>query len=218
MSHANDSFAYALYLYTWFQTREGHTRDALLRGATAGLCALVRQINAVFVFFPLTELLAYGFRAWRRSRNIGECRRAIFNAAVFSFAWWVVYFPQVIAWRIVFGRWIEVNPYATSAEIGFNWMHPRFLEVLFSTNRGLFVWSPLLLFAAVGWGLLWRRERRLGGLILTNFVLQLSVVATWEAWSAGASFGQRFLQMTPLQKGFFIAETAEYAEQYFTTK
>jgi len=198
MSHANDFFAYALYLYTWFQTREGHTRDALLRGATAGLCALIRQINAVFVFFPLAEFLSDGFRAWRRSRSIRECRRAMFNVAVFSSAWWVVYIPQVIVWRVVFGRWIEVNPYASSAEIGFDWLHPRFLEVLFSTNRGLFVWSPLLVFGAVGWWFLWRRERRLSGLILTNFVLQLSVIATWEVWSAGASFGQRFFtNVTP---------------------
>jgi hypothetical protein len=193
MSHANDTFAYALYLYTWFQTREDRSfRGALLRGATAGLCALVRQINAMFVCFPLAEFLVNGIRSWQRSHSFRECSQAAVNVATFSLAWWVVYLPQVIVWRVVFGRWIELNPYASSANIGFDWLHPHFLEVLFSTNRGLFVWSPLLLFAAIGWGFLWQHERRLSSLISTNFVLQLSLIATWEVWNAGASFGQRF--------------------------
>jgi len=193
MSHANDTFAYALYLYTWFKTRERHSlRDALLRGAVAGLCALVRQINAVFVFFPLAEFLFNGIRSWQRSRSIRECGQTAIYAVAFSLAWWVIYLPQVIVWRIVFGHWIEINPYASSAGIGFDWLHPHFFEVLFSTNRGLFVWSPLLLLAAIGWGFLWKRERRLSSLISINFVLQLSVIATWEVWNAGASFGQRF--------------------------
>lgn len=193
MSHANDAFAYALYLYTWHRTRQfPEWRKAVLRGATAGLCALVRQINAVLVFFALAEIIVDGIRAWQSYRHASEFRRAIRNAAVFSLTWWIVYMPQVIVWRVVLGHWIELNPYAAGAGAGFDWLHPHFLDVLFSTDRGLFTWSPLLLLATVGWAYLWRQERRLASLVVTNFVLQLSVIAAWSSWSAAAAFGQRF--------------------------
>lgn len=199
MSHANDAFAYALYLYTWHETRRRPTRyRAVLRGATAGLCALVRQINAVLVFFALAEFIMDGLRAWRDSRHLVELWRMLSNMAAFSLAWWIAYAPQVIVWRVVFGHWIEPNPYAAGAGAGFDWLHPHFLGTLFSTDRGLFTWSPLLLLATVGWAYLWRREHRIGTLVTTNFVLQLSVIAAWSSWSAAASFGQRFFtNVTP---------------------
>lgn len=193
MSHANDAFAYALYLYTWHRTRQSpRWRKAMLRGVTAGLCALVRQINAVLVFFALAEFVVDGMRAWQSNHHIKELGRTLCNMAAFSLAWWIAYMPQVIVWRVVLGHWIELNPYAAGAGAGFDWLHPHFLGVLFSTNRGLFTWSPLLLLATVGWVYLWRQERRLGALIMTNFVLQLSVIAVWSSWSAAAAFGQRF--------------------------
>lgn len=199
MSHANDAFAYALYLYTWHKTNQQLTRHkAALRGVTAGLCALVRQVNAVFVFFALAEFIVDGVRVWQQNRRLIELKRMVYNIVAFSLAWWIVYMPQVIVWRIVFGHWIELNPYAAGSGAGFDWLHPHFLDVLFSTNRGLFIWSPLLLVATVGWVGLWHREHRLGALIMTNFALQLSVIAAWSSWSGAASFGQRFFtNMTP---------------------
>lgn len=199
MSHANDTFAYALYLYTWHETRQRPTQyRAALRGATAGLCALVRQINAVLVFFALAEFIVDGLRLWRSTRRAAELWQTVFNVAAFSLAWWIVYTPQVIVWRVVLGHWIELNPYAAGAGAGFDWLHPHFLGTLFSTDRGLFTWSPLLLLATVGWASLWRQERRLGILVVTNFALQLSVIAAWSSWSAAASFGQRFFtNVTP---------------------
>lgn len=193
MSHANDAFAYALYLYTWYRTRQfPEWRRAVLRGAAAGLCALVRQINAVLVFFALAEFIVDGVGAWQSSRRMTELGRTLCNVAAFSLTWWIAYMPQVIVWRVVLGHWIEPNPYAAGAGAGFDWLHPHFLGTLFSTNRGLFTWSPLLLLATAGWAHLWRRERRLGSLVVTNFALQLSVIAAWSSWSAAAAFGQRF--------------------------
>jgi hypothetical protein len=193
MSHANDAFAYALYLYTWYETRRRPTRySAVLRGATAGLCALVRQINAALVFFALAEFFVDGVRAWRNTRRAAELRHMALNMAAFSLVWWIVYTPQVIAWRVALGHWIEPNPYAVGAGAGFDWLHPHFLGTLFSTDRGLYTWSPLLLLATIGWVYLWQQERRLGALVVTNFAVQLSLIAAWSSWSAAAAFGQRF--------------------------
>lgn len=193
MSHANDASTYALLVFTWYKTRHQQAwHGAALRGAAAGLCALIRQMNAVFVFFVLGELAISGIQAWQRTRRVIEIRRAFLNIVLFSLAWWLVYSLQVIVWRIVFGHWIVLNPYAEGAGVGFDWLHPHLLSVLFSTNRGLFVWTPLMLLAVLGWLPLWRKERRLTALVVLNFALQLYIVASWGDWSGSAAFGQRF--------------------------
>jgi len=198
MSHANDAFVYALFILVWYKTRSHQAwRGAALRGAAAGLCALVRQMNAVFVFFILGEFVVDGIRAWRNTRQAVEMGQAFLRVAVFSLAWWLVYSPQIIVWRIVFGHWIELNPYA-GAGVGFDWLHPHVLGVLLSTNRGLFVWTPLMLPATMGWFPLWGKDRRLTALLVLNFVLQLYVIASWSSWDGSAAFGQRFFtNMTP---------------------
>ena len=193
MSHANDAFAYALFLYVWYQTRNSTTwKGAAARGAAAGLCALVRQVNAYLVFFVLAEYALSGIQQWRQTRRFASTWPVVKQIGSFAAAWWLVYVPQLIGWRIVFGNWIELNPYAAGVAQGFNWLQPHLLEVLFSTNRGLFMWSPLLLLAVWGWWQLWQQDRRLTLLIVINFALQLYLIASWFAWSGAAAFGQRF--------------------------
>ncbi|MFQ6100791.1 MAG: hypothetical protein ACE5OS_06100 [Anaerolineae bacterium] len=193
MSHANDAFTYALFVFTWCKTRHQQWwHSAALRGAATGLCALVRQMNAVFICFALGEFVASGVQAWLRTRQTIEMRQTFLKVATFSLAWWLVYSPQVIVWRIVFGHWIEVNPYAGGAGVGFDWLHPHLLSVLLSSDHGLFVWTPLMLPAILGWLPFWRKDRRLTALLVLNFVLQLYVIASWGDWSGSVAFGQRF--------------------------
>jgi hypothetical protein len=190
MSHANDAFAYALYIFTWYHTRrQQNWRGAALRGAAAGLCTLVRQVNAVLVIFALAEFVADGIRAWRSTRRAAELWPILLRMAAFSAAWWLAYLPQVIVWRVVSGHWIQLNPY--SGRYSLNWLHPHLLGVLFSTDRGVFTWSPLLLLAAVGWVHLWKKERRLAMLLVSGFLLQFYIVASWDSWNGAISFGHR---------------------------
>jgi hypothetical protein len=207
MSHANDAFAYALFVFTWYRTRHQQAwYGAALRGAAAGLCALVRQPNAVLVFFVLAEFAIDGIRSWRSTGRGVEARRSILNVVIFSLFWWFAYSPQVVVWRVVFGRWIQVNPYAGGAGVGFDWLRPHILDVLFSTDRGLFMWTPLMLAAVLGWLPLWWKDRRLAALLALNFTLQLYVVASWGDWSGSAAFGQRFF--TNMVPAFALGLTA----------
>jgi hypothetical protein len=50
MSHANDFFAYSLFLFVWYKTSLLNiNKAAVMRGASAGLCALIRQ-QTLFLF------------------------------------------------------------------------------------------------------------------------------------------------------------------------
>ncbi|MDX6516129.1 MAG: hypothetical protein QOH73_1795 [Gaiellaceae bacterium] len=88
-------------------------------------------------------------------------------------------------------------------------------KMLFSLQRGLFLWTPLTLFATLGVVLLFfsRRERRpyLWGLSFAAFCL-VAVHLVWDIhWSGGFSFSQRFL--TALFP-FFLIGTAELVRRF----
>ena len=203
MSHANDFFAYALYLTVWARThRLPSLGNTMLLGAVTALAALVRTQNALLVLLPLVEIVVSAL--WEP----GDSRRqailgGLLRGTVFSLAWWAIFSPQLFVWRTVFGQWIPGNTYTPNNGGRFDFLHPHFFGVLFSTNSGLFSWTPLILPAVLGWVLLWRNNRRLTALLTLNFVLQVYVIAAWSSWSGSAAFGQRFFsnQLTAFALG-----------------
>jgi hypothetical protein len=83
-------------------------------------------------------------------------------------------------------------------------------KMLFTLHRGIFVWTPLTLFATIGFALLLRRERSHRAFVLAFGLAALGLLAVhafWgKQWDGGGSFSQRFL--TALFP-FFLVGTAE---------
>jgi hypothetical protein len=72
------------------------------------------------------------------------------------------------------------------------WRSPYFLAVLFSSNHGLFAWTPLLLLATAGLFVLWRREPRVGTPILAAVLAFYLLIACYPDWAGISSYGNRF--------------------------
>jgi hypothetical protein len=189
MSHANDAFANALFVYVWWHTRPARSdRGRLLLGAALGLAALVRTQNALLVALPLAETIV----DWRAARRIHP-RSWLRSVALFVFAALIVFSPQLIAWQQTYGTVFPGNPYAVYGDT-LDFASPHFFDVLLSSARGLFVWSPIVALAIAGLLLqLWRVERTLGFALALGWLAQVYLVGSWSAWSAAASFGQRFM-------------------------
>ena len=213
MAHAADAFANALAFAAWFSVsgdaRPGngpgqarplpHSRDAgprrwLLLGASIGLAALVRTQNVLIGLVPGVWLLAQAPAAFRS----GEGRARLQSVAAFGLGALIAFAPQMIAWRVVYGSWIELNPYAYTQDAGHFTGTFQILPVLFSTDRGLFVWSPVLLFAMPGLAPLYAQHRRLAAFLIVHFVTQALLVSAWSVYNGALAFGARLLlQNTP---------------------
>src|SRR5262249_40417860 len=124
------------------------TRPLLARslglGAVAGLIVLVRHADVIYlVLLPL-----YGVTSMRelgaRSRELWERRLALAAAALVAA---IAVAPQLLLYRRITSAWL-VSPYAEVA--GFVLQSAHWLGVLFSTQKGLFFWSPLLLLSVLG--------------------------------------------------------------------
>ena len=86
--------------------------------------------------------------------------------------------------------------------LGFNFESPRILGVLFSVQKGLFFWSPLLLPACAGVFGLARSSHSARAFVLPAVVFLVAntyVIASWWDWQFGGSFGHRaFVDALPV--------------------
>jgi len=153
------------------------------------MAALVRWQDAIVLALPAWEVLS----ARRRGSTSTGQGLAFGVTLALGFAGAVV--PQLLAWRSIYGSWL-VLPQGGSF---MRWGDPAVGSVLFSTRHGLFLWTPALLFAALGLWWLWRRDRVVGVASLLTFALAVYVNAAVADWWAGEAFGaRRFVSCTPI--------------------
>jgi hypothetical protein len=115
---------------------------------------------------------------------------ALGAAALLTFA------PQLVAYRAINGGFGPSRLVARKM----SWSSPHLLEVLVDPGHGLFVWSPLLLLAAVGlFAALARRRDPLLALLALGLLLQVWINGAVESWTQAGAFGsRRFVAATPV--------------------
>ena len=166
-------------------------------GLVAGLLVLVRHPNALLlVVVPLVGLTwKEGARQWLARAY--ERRWQV--AAALAIAAFVVA-PQVALYRAAAGSWLA-NPYGAAGGSFAFLSSPRIAGVLFSVQKGLFFWSPVLLLALpaiaysgrganleggrVSWAANWRAAA------VVVLAVQTYLLASWHDWQLGGSYGHR---------------------------
>lgn len=165
-------------------------------GVVAGLIALTRLPNGLFVaLVPLYDV-----------RRIWERRVPLIAAAIVAVA---VVFPQLLIYKLTTGHWF-VNAYVGG---GFTFASPHLFGVLFSVQKGLFFWSPVLLLAVVGLCVARGASRRWAlpvGLVLAA---DTYVIASWTIWTYGGSYGHRAFTDAFGLLALFVAAAFEWVAE-----
>jgi hypothetical protein len=195
-SHPYSFFLFAAFLdltERWYA--QPRARTSVWLGLIAGLIVLTRHTNLLFlIVFPL-----YGVdsAAVLRSRIalLRKCRRLILMTVATTV---VVIAPQLALYYQATGR-VLVSSYG---DLGFNFTSPHVLDVLFSVQKGLFFWSPILLASCLGLVWLARSGHSARAFVwpaLLFLVLDTYIIASWWDWQFGGSFGHRgFVDTLPL--------------------
>lgn len=193
MSHMAAMFAVTLFITLWLDGRDRPTwRRWLALGAAGGLVALVRLPDATIWTLPFLDALSQ-LRSW------SDLKPWAVRWGVFLLGALVVFTPQIVAWQVMYGNPLYSGYQYGSAHPLFYWSRPQLLNVLFSTQHGLFLWHPLFLAACVGLIFLARREPRLTLWLVVGLFLQLYVVSAWWDWTQGDAFGGRmFISVLPI--------------------
>jgi hypothetical protein len=211
-SHAFSAFTVGLFLWYWDRTREQRsTGQWAILGLFAGLMGNVYYPNAILLIFPALEVLLF-LRQQRRDpgRFAPSIQRVAVGCGVFAGVFFVSLFPTLITRQILYG-----GPFATGyPEIShWNWTSPVLLKVLFSSNHGMFTWTPILILAVAGIPFLIKRDALFGAGSLITFLVFYYFIASYPNWDGISSFGNRFfISLTPIFILSLAALLSEFAK------
>lgn len=190
-SHADSAFAVALFLWYWLKTRQSRTLGQwALLGVISGLMVNIYYPNGVVLLIPLLEALAGYWRAWSERRAAGFAPwRDLSSHVVYFLVFLVSLLPTFISRAIIFGSPFETG-YPSVDQ--WNWKDPAFGRVLWSSDHGIFSWTPILLLAIIGLVILRRTDKQLANYLMAVAVAFYLVVSLHTNWDGLSSFGNRF--------------------------
>jgi len=184
-AHAIAMFSVAWFLWNWFGIRDG--RDGrgrwLIWGLSAGLVVTTYYINGLVLLVALIEAL---LRVARPRQFV----QTVVNGCIFLGGLLFVLLPGLAVKGLIDGTLFATG--YQNAGTRFFWSDPRLFAVAFSPEHGAFLWTPVLLIAAVG--LLWliRRSPLVGVIVLATTAVFYYAVASYGGWHGHSAFGSRF--------------------------
>jgi hypothetical protein len=208
-SHAHSAFAVALFLWYWDRTRSVRTTSQwLVLGLISGLTVDIYFPNAVLLLLPLIEsLLGYALRLKFQPQ---AARTLFLQNVLFVLTFCFVFLPTVITRRIIFGGYFRFGSYS---HLSWDWSAPHWRAVLFSSEHGLFSWTPLLAFALLGLFFVPRASK----IPAIYFALAVAafyyLISSYSYWNGMSSFGNRFfISLTPIYVFGLAAAMLRFAE------
>lgn len=209
-SHAFSAFSVSLFLWYWDRTKLHRTiwQWAVL-GLLAGLMGNVYYPNAILLIFPGLEVLFLARASVRDAgRQMISFGQLLMGCAISGVVFLLSLLPTFITRQIIYG-----SPFATGypGMTTWHWTSPRLLQVLLSSDHGMWSWTPILFLAAVGLIFLYRRNALLGAGSILTFLVFYYFIASYPDWDGLSSYGNRFfISLTPI----FILGLAALLESF----
>jgi hypothetical protein len=185
LPHSNLFFLFSAFLlssYHWYNTPNIY-RSVLL-GLLIGLISVIRPTDVLivilFIFWPIEnkvnikEKLLFFKSKWK-------------YILIIVFSAFVVWIPQILFWKSRTGNYL----YFSYPGEKFFWLDPQIINVLFSFRKGLFIYTPLILFSFIGLFFMKERTRSFRATILVLFILTLYIISCWWDWFFGGCYGAR---------------------------
>lgn len=172
---------FALLTHRWYNKKK--ILIAFFLGLVTGLIILVRPTNGIVVLFFIF------YRFTTIEKQILLFKNSIGQLLIVVLATTLTMFIQLIYWKLTTGLWfIETYTYSTFGY--FN--NPQFANVLFSYRRGWLLYTPIMIFAILE--LFFTPKSNIKTMkwsIGLTLLLQFYLIASWNSWWFGASFGMR---------------------------
>ena len=120
----------------------------------------------------------------------------VMNHVLFAVVMIACLLPTFLSRYVVYGSPFE-SGYGSMKD--WAWRSPYFLAVLFSSEHGLLVWTPVIALSCIGVVIFALREPRVGGAILAAMLAFYFFIACYPDWAGISSYGNRFfVSLTPI--------------------
>ncbi len=186
MSHVYSFFVFSLIIYLTPQFIERNsTATSIFYLVLLMLAVLIRPTNLLIALFPFI----YNLNSYKElPTRIQQLIKPGKDYLIGLLAAFVIAIPQLLYWKSISGNLLND---AYKNETFSNWNSPKLLEVWFSTNNGLFTYTPIVFLFLIGIYVLQKKYKTMAFTILFTFLILSYVLASWWNWWFGCSFGAR---------------------------
>lgn len=193
MAHAPATAVSSLLLLLWLRAREAPDRAGrwLALGLVGGLLVSLQRYD-VYLLLPAALAAASVLGSRSRSGDPAVRRRALRTVAGAAGLFLLALLPLALLALASPDRFL-LNPGIIRSSLLADAARPHVLPLLFSSNGGLFAWTPLAMPAVAGLFILARRDRATGLTLLVTLALGVYLLASNPTWWSGWSFGARRL-------------------------
>jgi len=186
VSHSYNFVLFSVFLWLvikWHEKR--NLRYTILIGLITGLITLVRPTNIlVLILFVLWDVHSLKDVIDRLRVFLKEYRKVFLMILVF----FVVWIPQLLYWKMITGSFF----YYSYGDEGFFFLQPRIWKSLFSYRSGWLVYSPIMVFALIGFPFMLKyKTKEVFIPILVFTLINMWIIFSWWCWWWGGSFGLR---------------------------
>lgn len=183
MSHVYSFALIGIFLHAFVMySRIRSTKYVMALGLSLGLLVLIRPVNALVVLFP-AMLVFSGYS--KVPLNKSTAYHFFFVTGLCL----ILVVPQLLYWQHLTGHWF----YYSYGQEGFFFLDPEFWKGLFSYRKGLFIYSPILILAFLGFLPLFKLNKKLWMTSAITLFAALWVIFSWWCWWYGGGFGARAL-------------------------
>ncbi len=186
------NYLFTMYALLIWYTIKWHENQKIsyvvLIGLICGLSTLSRPSEIISVFIPILWGIKSKEDLLTKLELATQKWSHLLLAAIVAC---LACFTQLAYWKMTTGQWFY-NSYDTPGE-GFDFLSPYTWNVLFSFRKGWFVYTPVMLFAVVGFYFLKQKNNAIFYSLFLYFILNLYIVSSWSCWWYADSFSQRAL-------------------------
>ncbi|MDF2436765.1 MAG: hypothetical protein K0Q95_1141 [Bacteroidota bacterium] len=170
------------HFYEWLKI--GSNKHLLIFGAVLGLSVLIRPLAlTLLIYFFIILLLSKG-----GIRATIEFLKPQLSYLIFAMLICMsIGSLQLMYWKFATGRWL----YDVYIDEHFIFDSPQMIPFLFSFRKGVFIYTPVLIFAVIGLIILFKKNRAVFYGTIIMMITTVFLLSSWWAWSYGISWGIR---------------------------
>ncbi len=186
MSHVYSFALISMFIYyidLWISRPK--IKYTIIIGLLIGIISLIRPTNVIIVILLVFwKVTSWGDLKERLLFFIKKWYLILLMLALF-FAVWT---PQFLYWKFISGSFLF---YSYPEGMGFFFSNPQLFGTLFSWRKGLFIYTPVIIFAIIGIGMMYRRQKQFFWPVLIYSLFTWYIISSWWDWWYGGSFGLR---------------------------
>ncbi|MEO9218588.1 MAG: hypothetical protein ABI315_08425 [Bacteroidia bacterium] len=166
----------------WHKTKK--LKHILLLASSLGLATLCRPTELIWIVVPLFWGV-YNKNIFLEKYNL--IKKYFSQVVLFGFLLLTIIFIQFAYFKYATGYFRVLNLHSESLSL----FDPYTLKFLFSYKKGWLLYTPIMLFAIIGFYFLAKKNKAIWVPLFLFFILNLYIISSWECWWYASSYSQR---------------------------